>query len=633
MSTKHALDDSASRFLRRFPPFDRLERAHLDFLTSHLSDAHFAAGATVLAPEQGAAEFLHIVHDGVVTVEASAGEDGGDVEYGPGESFPLSALITKRAVASVHRAARDTDCYLLPAQSFSALLKLSSAFAEFCGGVIATQLEQSLQLLRQQYSSADSQDSYTTLSSVIRRQAVSFSPDTPIGAVLERMSAEGVGSVVVEDEARRPLGIFTMKEVLEKVALRSADLSLPISSVMNAEFTTLPPNATSYEAALVMAKHGLRHIPVVENDRLVGVVSESNLFSLQRVGLRRISNAIRAAKSIEALVQVGRDIHLAAVRMIEQGVTAEHLTQFVSTMNDLLTSRLIDLEFFGAGMSASDICWIGMGSEGRFEQTLHTDQDNGIIFPSHEEPDSVRDKLLPLAKRINDALARCGFPICKGGIMAGNPLWCLSLNEWKAKFADWIHHADPVALLNATIFFDFRPLHGDLDLARKLRTWLTAHAVDNKRFLLQMTQNALQNQPPLGLIRDFVLPSGGEHPNQLDLKVNGITPFVDAARIYSLAAGIEHTSTLKRLRESRARLNVHATEVEAWGQAFLFIQLLRLRQQQAAHRERREMNNFLDPAMLNEMDRRMLKEAMRQARKLQTRLERDFAAGTVGFGA
>ena len=216
--------------------------------------------------------------------------------------------------------------------------------------------------------------------------------------------------------------------------------------------------------------------------------------------------------------------------------------------------------------------------------------------------------------------------------MASNPLWCASLSEWKEKFADWIRHSDPQALLNGTIFFDFRGLYGDVGLAGKLRAWLTEYATDNKRFLLQMTQNALTNQPPLGLLRDFILPSGGEHPHTLDLKVNGITPFVDAARIYSLGCGVAHTSTLKRLRESGLRLRMQVEEVEAWAQAFLFIQLLRLRQQRAAQREQREMHNYLDPAKLNEMDRRTLKEAMRQARKLQTRLARDFNAGAVGFG-
>lgn len=603
-----------------------MDAAHIDFLASHLGEERFKAGDVLLSPQQGSAKFLYIVRDGAVRVE----EAGDAADLQPGEIFPLGALMAQQAVASEYCAVSDTLCFTLPGKSFSVLLKLSAVFSDYCARQVATQLEQSLKLLRQQYASPESEQSHTPLSSVIRRSAVSCSPETPIQTVLERMSNDAIGSIIVVDQAATPIGVFTLKEVLEKVALGRANLSAPVSTVMSREFTTLPPHAASYEAALLMAKHGLRHVPVVENGRLVGVVSESNLFSLQRAGLRRISNAIRAANTVESLVQAGRDIHLAASHMIEQGTSAEYVTHFISTMNDLLTGRLIELEF--AGRSFSGMCWIGMGSEGRFEQTLYTDQDNGIIFADGDAPETMREALLPAAKRINDALAECGFPLCKGGIMASNPLWCASLGEWKEKFAKWIHHSDPQALLNATIFFDFRGLYGDLGLAGKLRAWLTEYATDNKPFLLLMTQNALTNQPPLGLLRDFILSSGGEHPHTLDLKVNGITPFVDAARIYSLGCGVAHTSTLKRLRESGLRLKMQVEEVEAWAQAFLFIQLLRLRQHYAAQRERREMHNYLDPAKLNEMDRRTLKEAMRQARKLQTRLQRDFGGGAVGFG-
>ncbi len=619
-------------FLRQFPPFSEMDAAHLDFAALHSSEARFSAGDTLLTPEQGLAKFLYIVREGSVRVEGVLSEDVEDLEIQPGEFFPLSALMAQRAVASAYRAVSDTLCFALPAKSFSVLLKLSPIFSDYCARSIAGQLEDSLKLLHKQHA-AESEQLLTPLSAVIRRAAVSCPAETPIKAVLERMNEQGIGSIIVTDPDSRPIGVFTLKEVLARVALARADLDAPVSGVMSRQVTTLPPHAASYEAALVMARHGLRHVPVVEDGRLVGVVSESNLYSLQRVGLRRISTAIRGANSMEALIQAGRDIHRAACGMIAQGITAEYLTKFISTMNDLLTGRLIELEFAAQGLDHSTLCWIGMGSEGRFEQTLHTDQDNGIIFADAPEPEAARTKLLPVARRINEGLARCGFPLCKGNIMASNPRWCLSLGEWKERFADWINHADPEALLNATIFFDFRGLHGDLKLAESLRRWLAEYAKDNQRFLLQMTLNALTNQPPLGLLRDFILPSGGEHPNTLDLKVNGITPFVDAARIYSLASGVSQTSTLARLRASGNALKMQSEGVEAWVQAFLFIQLLRLRQQQRDNQEGREMHNHLNPDSLNEMDRRMLKEAMRQARKLQSRLARDYKANAGGFGA
>lgn len=207
--------------------------------------------------------------------------------------------------------------------------------------------------------------------------------------------------------------------------------------------------------------------------------------------------------------------------------------------------------------------------------------------------------------------------------MASNPRWCLSLEEWKRTFSGWISGGSPEALLHATIFFDFRALYGAQYLAEDLRGWLARAASFNSRFLHLMAENALHNRPPLGVVRDFVV--GKE--NTLDLKVNGITPFVDAARIFSLAAGVTQTNTIQRLRLSAARMNLHVSEIDAWIDALLFIQVLRLRHHDEASEQGLSdaaLDNRIDPERLNELDRRILKEAFRQARKLQARLALEY---------
>ena len=438
-----------------------------------------------------------------------------------------------------------------------------------------------------------------------------------------------IGSMVAVDEAGRPLGILTLPDVLERIALPQIDLEQPVISVMTTHLTSLPPQALAHEAALLMAKHGFRHVLVVENERLVGLVSEKDLFALQRVGLRQIGLSIRHAATLGELRQGAEDIRSMAHNMMAQGVAPEQLTQFISTFNDLLTARVVELEFSNSGLIGTPLhnglCWMALGSEGRFEQTLNTDQDNAIIFtvPEGMTADQVRAQLLPVARRINETLAQCGFPLCKGEIMASNPKWCLSLEEWKRTFSGWMNCAVPEALLHATIFFDFRELYGVQHLADDLRQWLARVARDNSLFLRLLAENALHNRPPLGVMRDFVL--GKE--NTLDLKVNGITPFVDAARIFSLAAGVTQTSTIQRLRLSAARLNLHESEIEAWVDALLFIQVLRMRHHDEASAlgvNDDALDNKIDPEKLNELDRRILKEAFRQARKLQARLALEY---------
>jgi CBS domain-containing protein len=417
-----------------------------------------------------------------------------------------------------------------------------------------------------------------------------------------------------------------VRDLIGRVILPGTDLATPMRQVMTANPVALPSSAHAFEAAMLMARHGFRHVLVADEGRLTGVISEKDLFSLQRVGVTQISAAIRAAVSQEALVRCAGDIRQLGHNMMAQGVAAEQLTQILSTLNDLLTQRVIELECSASKDCRYGFCWLAFGSEGRLEQTLSTDQDNGIIFliPEGETADQVRAKLLPLAERINRALDACGFPLCKGEIMAMNPKWCLSLDEWKATFTRWIDAGDPEALLNASIFFDFRPLLGQEHLAEELRQWLLAKTTVTPRFLHQMAANALRNRPPLGLVRDFVVEGEGEHANTLDLKLNGTTPFVDAARVFALATGVSATGTAARMRGAGPRLNIPEAEVEAWLSSFFFIQMLRLRGQHEESEAGRVMDNRIDPDQLNDLDRRILKEAFRQARKVQGRMALDY---------
>jgi CBS domain-containing protein len=615
-------------------PFDRMELAHVMWMMERMNLGYYAEGEVIVSPEQGAVDRFLVIKQGVVHGEqsvAKASDTDTWLELMEGECFPLGALLANRAVASVYRAGSDTFCYELPAPFFLELIGMSAAFRDFCTRRIANLLEHSKQVIQAQYShsSVEQQSLASPLSAIIRRAPITCAPDATVRQALEVMQKQRIGSMVAADADGKPLGIMTLHDVLDRIALPQIDLDQPVIEVMSMQLSVLPPQALAHEAALMMAKHGFRHVLVVENGKLVGLVSEKDLFALQRVGLRQIGSAIRHAVTPEELQQGAADIRRMAHNMMAQGVAPEQLTQFISAFNDLLTARVVELECKASGLVGTPLhdglCWMALGSEGRFEQTLNTDQDNAIIFevPAGMTADQVREKLLPVARRINETLTLCGFPLCKGEIMASNPKWCLSLEEWKRTFNGWIGGGSPESLLNASIFFDFRALYGAQHLAEELRGWLARVASDNSRFLHMMAGNALRNRPPLGVVRDFVL--GKE--NKLDLKLNGITPFVDAARIFGLAAGVSQTNTIQRLRSSAAKLRLQEPEIEAWIDALLFIQVLRLRHHDEASAQGAgddALDNLIDPEKLNELDRRILKEAFRQARKLQARLALEY---------
>jgi len=471
------------------------------------------------------------------------------------------------------------------------------------------------------------------LAELATRAPVSCLPDTPLHAALETMRRERVGSLVVVDEADRPLGVFTLGDVLTRVALPQTPLETPVRAVMSGRVFTVPSHARAFEAALLMARQNIRHVPLVRDGRLVGVVSESRLFSLWRRSIGAVRAAIVEARDVAAVVQAAKGIRALPESLLRSGLTADAVTALLTSLNDMLVERLLDLTGAAAALNEAKGCWLALGSQGRSEQTLATDQDNAIVFDDEGDPDERRRRLLPLALEVNQALDQCGFELCRGGIMASNPSWCLSLAEWKSRFTAWIDRPDPQALLNAAIFFDFRSIAGSHPLVGELRGWLASYARGNDRFLLLMVFNAQNNEPPLGVLRDFVLLRGGEHPHTLDLKTNGVQPFVEAARIYALSSGVQATHTVERIEAAGEARGIPAQEIGAWCDAFRTIQRLRLSLNTEQRAAGTALHNFLDPDALNVLDRNVLKEALRQARSLQNRLARDFSLGGTNVRA
>ncbi|MFA7605277.1 MAG: DUF294 nucleotidyltransferase-like domain-containing protein [Rhodocyclaceae bacterium] len=623
------LRGASADFLRRFSPFNRMEPEALAFLTERLTLSFHAAGEPLLTPDMGPPEALFIVQRGKVLARQSgttAVTEYTTLPIGPGECFPIGALSANRPSTNSYEAVEDSFIFSLPGEDFRTLMQMSPVFHLFCTQYIASLLSQSRQQLQNAFAqrASEQQGMATLLGQLIKKPPVTAPPTCSIRDALQTMVEQRIGGIVVANEQGQPLGILTQSDVIGRVVLPGVPLEQAVVEVMTAAPHTLTVNATAYDAALEMATHGIRHLMVVEADgRLRGILSERDLFSLQRISLGQIRASMDGATHTEALRRVSEDIRQLALNLIAQGVGAEPLTRFISALNDALTQRIIDIELDRHGLHDLEYAWLAFGSEGRHEQTLSTDQDNGLIFvPGPDDTsDSLKPRLLDFARAVNQCLADCGFALCKGNIMASNPALCLTPEGWQQRFEDWMDEPDPQALLNASIFFDFRVISGNRALGDRLREWLNRKAGKNLAFLRLMAANALQVAPPIGRIRDFVLDEDGT----LDLKTGGARLFVDVARIYALRTGVRSSATVQRLRQAASRLGgLPAEELEAIIDGFHFIQLLRLRAQHLEADAGRNADNRIRPDTLNELDRRILKEAFRQARKLQLRLKLDY---------
>lgn len=336
----------------------------------------------------------------------------------------------------------------------------------------------------------------------------------------------------------------------------------------------------------------------------------------------RLGHEADGAADVSVLARLAARNREQAGELLDAGASAAQVTALLSAVNDRITRRILALIAHDFRLPPASWCWLAFGSEGRDEQTLVTDQDNGLIFSaaSDGEADALRQRFLPFAAAVNHALAECGFRLCSGNIMAGNPAWCLSLDEWKERFFNWIRTPAPEALLNASIFFDFRPLDGDTSLADALAAHLAAMAPGNDAFLRMMAANALAVEPPIGHLRDFVTEA-----DTLDLKKFGSRLFVDAVRILALARGITVAATSERLRLLAPHLHLASASESDYREAFHALQAFRLAAQRAAmeggHGADAEAANRLAPNRLGDYQRRRLLDALKQARQLQRLLK------------
>lgn len=615
--------DSTREFLGAHAPFDQLELDALEFLLPRLESRFYARGARITDPEAGPARRFHIIRQGRIRGETPSEDEqlsGKAWELIPGECFPIGALLGRRAVHTVHRAAEDTVCLELDLEDFDRLRSRSRVFNDFCTRRLANLLDR----LQQGLDTLSSRDGGTAgqlntpLALRIARGPVTCRPDTRLRDVLTTMRDERVGSVVAVDHEQRPVGIFTLHDLLARVALEDVGLDTALDGVMTPDPVALEESAPGFEGIEAMTEHGMTHLCVVRDGRLVGVLGERDLLTSQPLTLDGLVREIRRADSVAAIAERLRQVPRLIEAVVGQGAEADQVLRLITRLNEHATRRVLALlrpQY--EAIEGIDFTWLAFGSQAREEQALVTDQDNGILFDAEKsDTDAIRQRLLPYAKAVNEALAECGFMLCPGNIMAGNPECCLSGPEWDRRFTRWIEQGTPEHLLKSTIFFDLRAVDGDHGPVEALRTQLLQKTAYNSRFRRQMAANQQAFRPPLGLFGEIKSGADG-----INIKKQGLTPFVDAARVIALAAELPATRTHERLDQAVTAEVMRESDARDYHAALRYLQMLRLRAQQKALREGRDDDNRIRPEELGTLEGRILKESFRQARKLQGQLE------------
>jgi CBS domain-containing protein len=466
---------------------------------------------------------------------------------------------------------------------------------------------------------------------LVIRAAVSCDPATSAAEIAHLMSRQGVGSVVVLSDDR-PVGIVTDRDLRRKIVGEGRDSrTTPASALMSSPVLSVPAEAFVVDALVVMTRRAIHHLAVTSNGRFAGVISASDVLRLELPHPVAVSRAIGAANSFDALKSLGPDVLLLTRRLVSAGASALDVGALVAELNDQLVQRVMTLtaEKLAAGGDQAPVpyCWLAFGSEARREQTLRTDQDNGLVYadPPPGESDAAASYYERFADTAVRGLMTVGFPACPGNVMASNPTLCRPLSGWLENFATWMDHPSPSEVLAASIHFDLRPIAGALELGSELSGLIERDAPKHRVFLAMLARDVVSRRPPLSLFGRVAARRG-----RVDVKGAAAMPFVGAARVHALELGLRDVNTVDRFRAAGARGLYTSAETTEVVEAYQHILRLRLVHQLAQLDRGGAPDNLIASRNLSRGDGLLLREAFRTVKLVQGGLRARFRTDLLG---
>ncbi len=623
----------AFQFLSGVIPFSFLSEDELETVVSKLSIVHYPEGKILFVQGQSEVNHLHIIQKGAVErYYEKNGQKNLRGLLGEGDIYGgISMLINDGVSVRTLKVQERSYFYILPKDDFLDICKRHKSFSEYFtdtfGKCMVDKSYASI-IARPIRSKDDSLQFFNQpVSSIYNKDLLTCKMDTSIQEAATIMSQHRCSSIFVRDSEGDFTGIVTDNDLRKKVISKGYDIQKQVSTIMSSPMRTVSDRSLVFEGLMIMMQENIKHLAVINaNHKVVGVVTDRDLLTAQGESPFFLIREISQATSKEDVMDKHRHLPGMIKSLIYSGAKAENVNKLITTISDAILDKLIGFAIDELGKPPARFVFMILGSEGRKEQTLKTDQDNAIIFedaPKDSEAE-VRDYFLKFGEKVCTWLDAAGYDFCEGGIMAKNLKWCQPLEAWKEHFSSWIFAAEAEDLLQASIFFDFRGAYGDISLIDQLRGYLFESLGGWSGFLRHLTENALHFKPPIGFFRNFVVESKGEHRNKFDIK-SAMMPIVDFARIYALKHKVQETNTLGRLRQLYARNVLSRKDYNDLRQSYRFLMQLRfVRQVTAVIEEGRKPDNYVNPKKLSRIEQTMLKEIFKRIEGLQTKIGFEF---------
>ena len=627
------ISGQAKILLSSVAPFSFLSDDAMEQVSNSLSMVFHKKGTILFSQGRTRVGHLYVLQKGSAEryFEQSGQKQMRDI-IGEGDLYGgISMLLNDGLSVRTLEVTDDSYFYIFPKALFLQLCEEHKAFSEFFTDTFgkrmldrsyaaivartATPPEDELQLFNQ------------PVYQICNQATVFGTPDMTIQQVALRMSQENSTYLMVPSPEPQSAGIVTESDLTRKVVANGYDIGRPAVEIMSTPLRTVDEQAGVFEALMSMMEHNVKHLAVVDADReIVGVLSNRELISAQGQSPLFLLREISRAESFSEIVKQHQRLPGIVKGLIGSGATARNINRMITTVSDAILKKILSFVMQEMGQAPVSFAFMILGSEGRGEQTLKTDQDNAIVFEdvSDAELPVVSDFFLEVGRRACRMLDQAGYTYCEGDVMAQNPDWCQPLSVWMRYFLKWIHAAEAEDLLQASIFFDFRLGYGDAQIVESLNDHLHGAIGQWSGFLRYMTENALYFKPPLGFFRNFVVESKGEHRDAFDIK-SAMTPIVDFARIYALKNRIKATNTLDRLQQLCNAEAIKQEEFDEMEKAYSFLMQLRLtRHVTAAMEHNATPDNFINPKRLTRIEQTTLKEIFKRIEKFQAKMNFDF---------
>ncbi len=581
-------------FIREIPPFSYLSQDDIDIIVSGLEVELFEKGKTIYKKGQPS-ENIYVIFSGIIGLF----DDETAIDYlSRGEIFGLTSLFGN-LLNWTARAVEDTVCYAIAYTQFKTIFDSNERFASFFESLLNRRFR-SFKTIASDKKMLEEASFVLEVERIIYKKPVICSPELTIAGAASEMDENAVSSIVVVNTNAIPIGILTHSDLV-KVFISGERLD-PVSDFMSSPVTTVNAQATIFEAYTKMIDAGIDHIVVTKNNKVFGVVTRKDIqihlepsFSIVKL-LRKVHNAA----SIDDLKPVFEGLMVSVSKIVMTGPNFFDLTRMLCSVHDAIVYRVIHILI--GDHDPAQLLWVHMGSSGRKEEIIATDQDNALIY--------LGDNPAALANNINESLAKIGLPKCPGNYMASNNMWNQPLPVWKEYFKQWFSDPIPYHLRYLSVFLDMRPIYGETalynELLESIKPAVKAAAVK------LMAEDAIETRPPLGIFGILGLRQG------VDLKTYGIYPIINGARVLSIDTGVWGiTNTRERLEALSANGTISAAMCRDLIESYGSMQDLRLRHHARAVLNESQTNNLITARELSQVDLLILKESLKIVSEFQ----------------